>query len=73
MPMPDGHRFRQDLATREAARRAFAEVDNDQTLRRAIVHRSRPNRGFYEKGEWVMIWKKRGEAQQMATGSVSCK
>ena len=60
--MPDGQRFRQDLATREAARRAFAEVDNDQTPRRAIVQRSRPNRGFYEKGEWVMIWKKRGQA-----------
>ena len=60
--MPDGLRFRQDLATREAARRAFAEVDNDQTLRRAIVQRSRPNRGMYEKGEWVMIWKKKGEA-----------
>jgi hypothetical protein len=29
--MPDGLRFRQDLATREAARKAFAEVDNDQT------------------------------------------
>ena len=28
---PDGLRFRQDLATREAARKAFAEVDNDQT------------------------------------------
>ena len=63
--MPDGLRFRQDLATREAARKAFAEVDNDQTLRRAIVHRSRPSRGVYEKGEWVMIWKKKkkeGEA-----------
>eukprot|EP00435_Cladocopium_sp_Y103_P037577 s2392_g10.t1 len=60
--LPDGQRFRQDLAIREAARRAFVEVDNDQTLRRAIVHRSRPHRGFYEKGEWVMIWKKRGEA-----------
>ena len=60
--MPDGLRFRQDLATREAARKAFAEVDNDQTLRRAIVHRSRPSRGWYDKGEWVMIWKKKGEA-----------
>ena len=60
--LPDGARFRQDLATREAARKAFAEVDNDQSLRRAIVQRSRPNRGFYEKGDWVMIWKKKGEA-----------
>ena len=69
--MPDGQRFRQDLATREAARRAFAEVDNDQTPRRAIVQRSRPNRGFYEKGEWVMIWKK-GD-KPMEIGLAPCK
>ena len=62
-PMPDGARFRQELAIREAARKSFAMVDNDQTLRRAIVHRSRPHRGFYEKGEWVMMWKKRGESE----------
>ena len=61
--MPDGARFRQELSIREAARKAFAMVDNDQTLRRAIVHRSRPHRGFYEKGEWVVLWKKKGEAE----------
>ena len=61
--LPDGARFRQDLATREAARKAFAEIDNDQTLRRAIVHRSRPHRGFYDRGDWVMMWKKKGEAE----------
>ena len=60
--LPEGARFRQDLAIRESARRAFASVDNDQTLRRAIVHRSRPQRGIYQKGDWVMMWKKRGEA-----------
>ena len=58
---PEGIRFRQDLAVREAARKAFAAVDNDQTMRRAIVQRSRPHRGFFEKGEWVMMWKKKGE------------
>ena len=60
--LPDGVRFRTDLATRERARRAFAALDNDQVLRRAMVSRSRPNRGLYDKGEWVMYWKKRGEA-----------
>ena len=60
---PDGLRFRQDLALCESARKAFAAVDNDQILRRALVHRSRPTRGFYEKGEWVMMWKKKGEAE----------
>eukprot|EP00435_Cladocopium_sp_Y103_P013861 s2131_g3.t1 len=60
--LPEGVRFRQELAVRESARRAFAAVDNDQTMRRAIVQRSRPHRGFFEKGEWVMLWKKKGEA-----------
>ena len=60
--LPDGIRFRMELATRERARKAFAQVDNDQVLRRALVGRSRPNRGNYEKGECVMIWKKKGEA-----------
>ena len=59
---PDGIRFREELALRERARKAFASVDNHQVLRRAMVHRSRPSRGNYSKGEWVMIWKKRGEA-----------
>ena len=61
-PQTEGQLFREQLAVRERARRAFSEVDNDQTLRRALVHRSRPNRGTYHQGEWVMIWKKRGEA-----------
>jgi hypothetical protein len=59
---PDGIRFREELALRERARKAFASVDNHQVLRRAMVHRSRPSRGNYSKGEWVMVWKKRGEA-----------
>ena len=66
--LPDGIRFREQLAIRERARRAFAFVDNSQVLRRAIVNRSRPNRGPFERGEWVMIWKKRGEAEGHWTG-----
>ncbi len=66
--LPDGIRFREELAIRERARRAFALVDNSQVLRRAIVSRSRPNRGPFEKGEWVMIWKKRGEAEGQWSG-----
>eukprot|EP00434_Breviolum_minutum_P029213 symbB.v1.2.025839.t2/scaffold2536.1/size76742/5 len=61
-PQTEGQIFREQLAVRERARKAFAEVDNDQTLRRALAHRSRPHRGVYIQGEWVMIWKKRGEA-----------
>ena len=58
----EGVRFREELNCRERARRAYASVDNDQTLRRALVHRSRPNRGSYQKGEAVMVWRKRGES-----------
>ena len=58
----EGQRFREELNCRERARKAYASVDNDQTLRRALVHRSRPHRGSYQKGEAVMVWKKRGES-----------
>ena len=46
----------------ERVRKAFLEADNDQTLRRALIHRRHPSRGMYQQGEWVMIWKKSGEA-----------
>ena len=62
-PTAEGLRFRAELACRERARRAFAAVDNDQTLRRALQSRSRPSRGQYGAGEWVMMWKRRGEAE----------
>lgn len=48
--------FRQNLARREAARRAFHSADNDAVLRRALLRRSRPARQWYQPGEWVMIW-----------------
>ena len=59
---PDGIRFRDELAVRERARRAFAQVDNCQVMRRAILQRTRPKREEYPKGAWVMIWRKRGES-----------
>ena len=46
----------------ERGRKAFLEVDNDQTVRRALIHRRHPSRGMYQQGEWVMIGKKSGEA-----------
>ena len=60
--LPEGIRFREELATRERARKAFAETDNSQTLRRALLQRSRPTRGHYVHGDHVMMWKKKGEA-----------
>ena len=52
-----GLRFREQLAYRESARKAFVEADNDASLRRAILRRSCPQRQNYLPGEWVMIWK----------------
>jgi len=66
--MPEGQRFREELAVRERARRAFTMVDNDQALRRALVSRSRPHRGQYVRGEWVMRWSKKGEADGVWSG-----
>eukprot|EP00435_Cladocopium_sp_Y103_P055151 s532_g18.t1 len=54
---PDGIRFRAELAKREAARQAFVKVDNDQACRRALLQRSRPNRGRYQYGDWIMMWR----------------
>ena len=58
--IPEGIRFRQELAIRERARIAFSKVDNTQALRRALFQRSRPSRGQYFPGEWIMIWRKEG-------------
>ncbi len=49
--------FRQQLARRETARRAYHMADNDASLRRAILRRSRPARQWYQPREWVMVWK----------------
>ena len=42
---------------------AFVAIDTDQVLRRALTSRSRPTRGQYSPGDWVMLWKRRGEAE----------
>ena len=52
-----GLKFRNQLAMRETARRAFHSADNDSALRRAMLRRSNPHRGLYQAGEWVMVWK----------------
>ena len=54
----EGIRFREHLAARERARKAFSEVDNSQALRRALVQRSRPQRTVYHPGDWIMAWRK---------------
>eukprot|EP00435_Cladocopium_sp_Y103_P032161 s399_g8.t1 len=55
---PEGIRFRASLQRREQARRAFIQADNDSACRRALLRRSRPGKVEYEKGDWVLYWKK---------------
>lgn len=52
-----GIAFRRQLAMRESARLAFFQADNDASLRRAMLRRSRPGNRRYEPGEWVMTWR----------------
>ena len=52
-----GLAFRKQLDMRETARRAFWHADNQASLRRAILRRSRPARKSFVTGEWVMVWK----------------
>ena len=62
----EGSRFLENLARREAARKAFVSADHDQKLRRALLRQSRPNRGSFDKGQWVMFWRsgKTGQPSQ---------
>ena len=55
---PDGLRFREDLARRERARRAFLSADNDQAIRRALLRRPRIAINHFQKGDWVLYWRK---------------
>ncbi len=52
-----GIKFRQQLAYRETARKAFHDADNDMAIRRAVLRRSRPTGQQYSPGEWVMVWR----------------
>ena len=55
---PEGLHFRESLMRREQARRAFIQADNDSACRRALLRRSRPGSVEFEKGDWVLYWKK---------------
>ena len=50
-------KFAQSLKLREVAGRAFHSADNCEALRRAVNRRSHPERGTYNAGDWVVIWK----------------
>lgn len=56
----EGDGFRRSLALRTSARKAFLEADNCSSLRRALLRRARPLRDDFEKGDWVLYWRRRG-------------
>ena len=56
---PADVRFQERLAVRTLARKAFIEADNCNSLRRALLRRARPPREDYEKGDWVLYWRRR--------------
>ena len=62
-----GVQFRQQLARRESARRAFVMADNDSALRKAILRKSHGNTQQYNPGEWVMVWRE-GKGANPANG-----
>ena len=59
----ESSKFLENMARREAARKAFVSADHDQKLRRALLRQSRPSRETFEKGQWVMFWRN-GKAGQ---------
>ena len=53
-------RFQETLKMRTSARKAFIDADNSSALRRALLRRTRPMRGPYEVGDWILYWRQRG-------------
>ena len=65
---PESERFRDLLDLRSKARIAFLKADNDHAIRRALLRRSCPPRGPYEKGQFVMYWMKAPKASRLGPG-----
>lgn len=65
----DGLAFRKQLERREAARKAFIEMDHHERIRRATLRKHRPFRGSHQPGSFVMFWRPgRGETPGRWTG-----
>ena len=52
--------FRKHLQMREIARKAYHSADNSDAIRRAVLRRSCPDRGTYQQGQRVMVWRTQG-------------
>ncbi|CAE7199062.1 RE1 [Symbiodinium sp. CCMP2592] len=50
--------FERRMELRKAARRAFVDADSEQKIRKALEHRTRPERGPFEAGQMVYFWRK---------------
>ena len=49
--------FVKSIEIRQAARKAFIDADNEERIRRAIEHRTRPERGPFIPGCKVYVWR----------------
>ena len=65
---PASERFRNLVDLRSKARVAFLKADNDHAIRRALLRKSCPTRGPYEKGQLVMYWMKAPKASRLGPG-----
>ena len=61
-------KFRRSLDIRARARQAFLHTDNDQAFRRALLRKSCPMRGPYQKGQTVMYWHRKTKANRQEAG-----
>ncbi|CAE7838462.1 GIP [Symbiodinium sp. CCMP2592] len=50
--------FERRMELRTAARQAFLQADGDMRIRKAMEHRSRPERGPFTEGQLVFFWRK---------------
>ena len=51
-------RYEKSQRIRSAARKAFMEAESEAKVKRAISHRTRPNRGPFMAGDAVMMWRR---------------
>ena len=61
---PEGQWFLKTLVRREQARRSFIAADNDNSFRRALLRRTRPSRAQYQRGDWVLYWRRKGVSRK---------
>ena len=66
---PAADAFRDQLNRRAEARKAFIDADNSSSARRALLRRTRPMRGPYKVGDWVLYWRRVGANLRRVRGS----